>query len=80
MTDVGLPAGRARTWAACFASVEEQLCERPLRISDLVGEDVVDVVPHPHRGGFVLRFGSGDKLFIPTGVALDAAGLAVIEP
>lgn len=72
-----------RTMFACLQSVVDEAApesERPLRIADLVGEQVIDVTPHPHRGGFFMRFGDGAKLYIPSGVALDAAGLPVIEP
>lgn len=67
-----------RTRAACLASAEQLLAERPLCVAELVCEEVRAVEPRPH--GFVLRFGSGAKLFIPSGVALDGAGLPVIEP
>lgn len=67
-----------RTMAACLKSVAQEGVETPLRVTDLVNEEVRAV--EAHQLGFVLRFGSGAKLFVPSGVALDGAGNRVIEP
>jgi len=68
----------ARTHAACLASAEQLINEPRMRVAELAFEQVRAVDPHPL--GFVLCFGSGAKLFVPSGVALDRAGLPVIEP
>lgn len=72
-----------RTAAACFNSAVRALSEplpveRPLDLADLVGEEVRAVEPCAY--GVRIRFGSGRTIAFPAGVAIDGAGLAVIEP
>lgn len=78
MTDLGLPPGRARTWAACFASVEQDLGERPLNLTQLVDDTIAAIEPHRH--GYRIRCASGASIVIESGHTFDAAGLPVIEP
>lgn len=70
--------GGARTLAACLASAEDELHERPVDLTDLVGEEIAAVEPYTH--GWRLRVGSGRAIVILSGCTFDPAGNPVIEP
>jgi hypothetical protein len=78
MTDLGLPPGSARTWAACFASVEQDLAERPFNLDRLVQETITAIETHAH--GYRIRCASGASVIVERGHTFDPAGLPVIEP
>lgn len=75
------PAG-IRTALACLESAERELVERPaeqpLRLVDLVGDEVTLVEAHPC--GTLMRFRSGAAFVLSWMTTYDTAGLRVIEP
>lgn len=75
------PAGM-RTTLACLESAEREAREgggeQPLRLVDLIGDEVTLVEAHPC--GTLMRFRSGAAFVLSWMTTYDAAGLRVIEP
>lgn len=78
----GFAPASIRTTLACLESVERELAEKPqeqpLRLVDLIGDEVTLVEAHPC--GTLMRFRSGAAFVLSWMTTYDTAGLRVIEP